>query len=195
MSVSANFTDLDLTKTYPYDDYLKWTFEERVELIKGFIKKMNPTPSRIHQTISINLLGNFRDCFKNHSCRFYHAPFDLRLPVPSMQKNITVVQPDICVVCDESKLDELGCNGSPDLIVEIVSPNHSKHDTVTKFKLYEEAGVLEYWIVEPYTRTILVYVLHNGQYIGLNPFGEDGMVESQTIKGLKVAVNDIFRDI
>jgi Uma2 family endonuclease len=99
------------------------------------------------------------------------------------------------VVCDESKLDELGCNGSPDLIVEIISPNNSKHDTVTKYNLYEEAGVLEYWIVDPMNRMVLVYILENGKYRGLHPFGEDMIIESHAIKGLKVAVNDVFNKI
>ena len=195
MSTVANFSDLDLSKSYTYADYLKWTFEERVELIKGIIKKMSPAPSRMHQTVSVEILGIFREFFKNQSCNLYHAPFDVRLPVPSKKKDTTVVQPDICVVCDESKLDELGCNGSPDLIVEIISPNNSKHDTVTKYNLYEEAGVLEYWIVDPINRMILVYILENGKYRGLNPFAENMIIESYAIKGLKVAVDDVFRKI
>jgi len=195
MPVVANFSDLDLTKTYTYADYLKWTFEERVELLKGFIKKMSPAPSRIHQTISANLIGILYNHFFNHTCQMFSAPFDVRLPIPSKQKEMTVVQPDICVVCDETKLDELGCNGSPDLIVEIISANNSKHDTVTKYNLYEEARVMEYWIVEPMNRMVLVYVLDKGKYRGLNPFGENMIIESQAIKGLKVAVNDVFRKV
>ena len=192
MQEVANFSDLDLSKTYTYADYLKWTFEERVELIRGFIKKMSPAPSRIHQTVSIELIKIISKTLNNKSCNLYHAPFDVRLPVASKKKDTTVVQPDLCIVCDESKLDELGCNGSPDLIVEIISPNNSKHDSVTKFNLYEEAGVLEYWIVEPMNRMVLVYVLENGKYRGLNPFGEGMVIESQAIKCLKVDVNDVF---
>jgi Uma2 family endonuclease len=149
----------------------------------------------MHQTVSVELIGLFREIFKNQSCHLYHAPFDVRLPIASKKKDTTVVQPDICIVCDENKLDELGCNGSPDLIVEIISANNSKHDTVTKYNLYEEAGVLEYWIVDPINKMVLVYVLESGKYRGLHPFGEDMIVESQTILGLKVAVNDVFRKI
>lgn len=195
MSVVSNFSDLDLTKSYTYADYLKWTFEERVELIKGFIKKMSPAPSKMHQVVFRNIFGVFHDYFKNKQCEYFSAPFDVRLPLPSKKKDTTVVQPDICVICEESKLDDLGCNGSPDLIIEIISPNNSKHDTVTKYNLYEEAGVLEYWIVEPTNRLVLVYVLDNGKYRGLQPFGEDMVVESQVIKGLEVSVNDVFRRI
>jgi Uma2 family endonuclease len=195
MSTVANFSDLDLSKSYTYADYLKWTFEERVELIKGIIKKMSPAPSRMHQIVFRNIFGVFHNYFNNKPCEYFSAPFDVRLSVSSKKKHITVVQPDICVVCDESKLDELGCNGSPDLIVEIISPNNSKHDTVTKYNLYEEAGVLEYWIVDPMNRMVLVYILENGKYRGLHPFGEDMIIESHAIKGLKVAVNDVFNKI
>ncbi len=149
MPVVTKFSDLDLTKEYTYSDYLLWQFSERVELIRGFIKKMSPAPSRKHQTVSQNLNFKIYSYFQNHSCSVFVAPFDVRLTIQSINKNATVVQPDICIICDESKLDEQGCNGSPDLIVEILSPNNSKHDVDTKFKLYQESGVKEYWIVEP----------------------------------------------
>ncbi len=110
---------------------------------------MSPAPSRKHQTVSQNLNFKIYSYFQNHSCSVFVAPFDVRLTIQSINKNATVVQPDICIICDESKLDEQGCNGSPDLIVEILSPNNSKHDVDTKFKLYQESGVKEYWIVEP----------------------------------------------
>jgi Uma2 family endonuclease len=97
----------------------------------------------------------------------YVAPFDVRLPIPSNKKNTTVIQPDLCVVCDKSKLDDAGCNGAPELMIEIVSPNNPKHDLDTKFKLYGEAGVLEHWIVEPVEKMILVYTSINGKFIGL----------------------------
>ena len=155
MSVVNNFSDLDLTKQYTYADYLLWQFSERVELIKGFIVKMSPAPNRFHQKVSANISGIFYQIFRNKSCNFYAAPFDVRLPIPSKKKDTTVVQPDFCVICDASKLDDTGCNGAPDLIIEILSPNNSKHDLDTKFKLYEEAAVLEYWIVEPVEKMIL----------------------------------------
>ena len=91
------------------------------------------------------------------------------MPISSAQKESTVVQPDLCVICDESKLDARGCSGSPDLMVEILSPNNSKHDVHTKFNLYQEAGVNEYWIIVPNDKLILVYTLVNGIFIGLKP--------------------------
>ena len=192
MPVVKNFSDLDLTKTYTYSDYLLWQFSERVELIKGFILKMSPAPSRNHQTISQNLNWKIYNFFQNHNCSVYVAPFDVRLPVKSAKKDTTVVQPDLCIICDEYKLDDKGCNGAPDLIVEILSPKNSKHDVDTKFNLYQESGVKEYWIVEPEARIVLVYSLINDEYIGSKPFSEGEIVKSPLFTEMKIAVDDVF---
>lgn len=194
MSVITNFSELDLTKQYTYADYLKWEFSDRVELIKGFIKKMSPAPKRIHQDYSRNLTFAILEKIKNKPCKLYTAPFDVRLPIPSKKKNSTVVQPDICIVCDKSKLDEAGCNGAPDLIVEILSPGNSKHDVDTKFSLYEEAGVKEYWLVEPVEKMVLVYSLQDGKYIGLKPFTDGEIINSPLFTEISIAVSDIFEE-
>ena len=195
MQVVTQFSDLDLTKQYTYSDYLQWQFSERVELIKGFIRKMSPAPNRKHQTISQNLNFKIYSYFQKHSCSVFVAPFDVRLPIKSGTKEVTVVQPDICIICDESKLDEQGCNGAPNLIIEILSPNNSKHDVDTKFKLYQESGVSEYWIVEPEERIVLVYSLQNGIYVGMKPFSEEEIVESALFPEMKIAVMDVFNKI
>jgi Uma2 family endonuclease len=192
MNPVLNFSDLDLTKQYTYSDYMLWQFQERVELIKGFIKKMSPAPNRLHQSISKNVSFKIYSFFEKHPCIVYVAPFDVRLPIKSGIKDTTVVQPDLCIICDEYKLDEQGCNGAPDLIVEIISPNNRKHDLETKFKLYEEAGVLEYWIIEPMQKMVLVYTLRDGIYIGLPPKIEGTIIESYTFPELKIAVDDVF---
>ena len=194
MATVTNFSDLDLTKEYTYSDYLLWQFSERVELIRGFIRKMSPAPNRYHQVVSINLTGLFYNSFRKHPCDVYVAPFDVRLPIPSKKKDTTVVQPDICVVCDKSKLDDAGCNGAPELMIEILSPNNSKHDLDTKFKLYEEAGVLEYWIVEPVEKMLLVYTLVNGKFIGLKPQTQGENIHSPLFSDLKIAIIDIFEE-
>ena len=194
MVVVTNFSDLDLTKQYSYSDYLLWQFSERVELIKGFIRKMSPAPNRFHQVVSQNLSGIFYNSFRKYPCDVYIAPFDVRLPIRSKTKDTTVVQPDICVVCDKSKLDDAGCNGAPELMIEILSPNNSKHDLDTKFKLYEEAGVLEYWIVEPVEKMLLVYTLINGKYIGLPPQTEGENIQSPLFPDLKFAIIDVFEN-
>ena len=192
MNPVLNFSDLDLTKQYSYADYMLWQFQERVELIKGFILKMSPAPNRFHQTVSQNVNFKILSFFEKHPCNVFVAPFDVRLPVKSKKKDSTVVQPDLCVICDESKLDEQGCNGAPDLIVEIISPNNKKHDIETKYNLYQEAGVLEYWIIEPQERIVLVYTLKDGKYIGLQPKIEGNIIESVLFPDLKISVDDAF---
>ena len=194
-TIVKNFSDLDLSKQYTYSDYLLWQFSERVELIKGFIKKMSPAPSRNHQTVVKNIAVKLSSVLENKPCSFYFAPFDVRLPIPSAKKNTTVVQPDLCIICDESKLDEQGCNGAPDLIVEILSPNNSKHDLDTKFRLYEESGVKEYWMVEPTQKMVLVYTLQNDCYIGLKPVLVDETINSPLFPDMKIEVADVFKNV
>jgi len=192
MKTITSFDELDLTKAYTYADYLHWKFSERVELIRGWVRKMSPAPNLGHQTLSFNLSGAFFNSFRSHSCRVFTAPFDVRLPLKSATKDTTVVQPDLCVICDEAKLDKRGCNGAPDLIVEILSPGNGKYDLDTKFKLYEEAGVLEYWIIEPLERLILVYALKDEKYVGSKPFLEGENIQSILFPDLNIAVADVF---
>jgi Uma2 family endonuclease len=154
-------SDLDLNKTYSYADYLKWTFDERIELIKGKIFKMTPAPSTLHQRTSGTLylaLGNY---LRNKHCSVFSAPFDVRLPRKTSAETTiyTVVQPDICIVCDSSKIDEKGCIGAPDIVIEILSPGNNKKELQNKFEAYEEALVKEYWIIHPNEHTFLKYVL------------------------------------
>lgn len=101
----------------------------------------------------------------------------------------------MCIICDESKLDEQGCNGAPDLIVEILSPNNSKHNVHTKFNLYEESGVKEYWMVEPTERMVLVYTLQNNKYIGLKPFTEGEIIQSPLFPDMKIEVESVFHKV
>lgn len=195
MRIITKFEDLDLNKHYTYSDYLLFRFQERVELIKGRILKMSPAPSRNHQTISQNINKYFLNFFNEQACSVYVAPFDVRLPIKSAKKDNTVVQPDLCIICDENKLDDKGCNGAPDLIVEILSQNNSKHDIDTKFNLYQESGVLEYWIVESIDKIVLVYTLQNGNYIGLKPFGEGEIIKSVVFPNMKISVDDVYAKI
>jgi Uma2 family endonuclease len=195
MQVINNFSDLNLKEQYTYSDYLLWKFSDRVELIKGFIRKMSPAPSRKHQTVAKNVTYKMLQYFEHKTCSLFFAPFDVRLPIKSARKDTTVVQPDICIICDERKLDDHGCDGAPDLIVEILSPKNSKHDVDTKFKLYQESGVKEYWIVETEERIVLVYSLQNGIYIGLKPFSEGEEITSLLFPEMKIAVIDVFDKI
>ena len=194
MAIVNNFNDLDLNGTYTYADYLKWKFEERLELFRGKIFKMSPAPNRYHQEISGNLYFNLAKILKKSSFNLYAAPFDVRLQKIKAkdEKVITVVQPDLCVICDENKLDEKGCNGSPDLIVEILSPGNSKKEMGIKFDLYEENEVKEYWIVDPSEKTVFVYVLKENKYVGLKPFIEDDNITSSLFPQLNFPLTEIF---
>ena len=192
--IITDINQLDLNGSYTYADYLKWRFQERVELFKGKILKMSPAPNREHQEISINLNGFLWNYFRNNSFKLYSAPFDVRLVKTKLNdiKVTTVVQPDLCVICDEGKLDDKGCNGAPDLVVEILSPGNSKKEMGIKFDLYEENGVKEYWIVEPAEKSIFIYMLQNERFIGLKPLIEDDKMKSPLFPALDFDVREIF---
>ncbi len=164
----TSLTQLDFTQRYSYADYLTWQFTERIELLKGYIRQM-AAPNTKHQRVSIRLEKIWGNFLEGKKCEIYHAPFDVRLynRKKSLLQNkevFTVVQPDICIICDTSKIDERGCNGSPELIIEILSPSNSATDIKDKYELYAEAGVTEYWIVYPSEEHIQQYVLDNEVY-------------------------------
>ena len=194
--IITNINDLDLNGSYTYADYLLWQFSERLELIKGKIFKMSPDPSSSHQRISMKLTRELDRYFYGLNCEIFAAPFDVRLinfkKSTSDNQIITVVQPDLSVICDSSKIDEKGCLGAPNLIVEILSNGNSNTDLKIKFDLYEENGVKEYWIVNPTDKTVLIYTLLEGKYIGSRPFTTDTVIQSPTFSDLKVEVNKIF---
>ena len=196
-AIINNIKQLDMKGSYTYADYLLWNFKERVELIKGKIFKMSPAPSRFHQDTSWLLARQLDKSFHKTLCKMYTAPFDVRLinfkESSADNKIVTVVQPDLCVVCDNSKLDEKGCIGAPDLIIEILSAGNSNREMTIKYDLYEENGVKEYWIVNQSEKTILIYVLQNNKFIGLKPIIEYGKLESPTFPNLKFAVKNIFK--
>lgn len=191
------FQELDLSKKYTYADYLKWTFQERLELIKGKIYAMSPAPNRKHQDASQNLsriLGNF---LLEKKCKIYAAPFDVRLTPRKKDKSgkiHTVVQPDICVICDLEKLDDAGCLGAPDLIIEILSPGNTKKEMKEKKEVYEENGVQEYWIVHPTDEYILQYNLENGKFVGGTHYFDDEIVTSIAVEGFNTTVSKILEE-
>jgi len=187
---------LDLDKIYTYADYLTWEFEERVELLRGKVFSMGSTPNTFHQIISRNLSGYLWQEFNNKSLDFFAAPFDVRLlDKKKSTKDIdiyTVVQPDLCVICDENNIDERGAIGAPDLVIEILSPGNSNKEMKYKFDLYEEAGVLEYWIVNPADKTIFIYILKDNQFIGMHPLIEEDTIQSKLFPDLDFKLESIF---
>ncbi len=126
---------------YSYADYLTWTIDEMIEVIKGRVFKMNAAPKRSHQKISLHIASELYQLLKGKTCQVYEAPFDVRLPVTSMKNEDihTVVQPDICVICNKEKLDDAGCIGAPDLIIEILSKGNNKKELKYKYEVYEES--------------------------------------------------------
>lgn len=191
----TSLDQLDPNGSYTYADYLLWQFEERVELLRGKIRQL-AAPSRKHQDISGKIQYDLRTALLKSPCKVYDAPFDVRLTRNrNDQQATTVVQPDLCVICDPSKLDDRGCNGAPDLIIEILSPGNSRTEMKDKFELYQEAGVLEYWIVSPIEKTIQVFKLNEqGIYIGLAPKVEGDIVATPIIPNLQVDVTEVFLD-
>jgi len=190
--------NLDLNKRYSYADYLTWMDDVRRELFDGFIKLMTPAPSRRHQELSVSLtlqIGNF---LLHKKCKLYHAPSDVRFPKDNKNKDdklvYTVLQPDIFVVCDLSKLDDRGCLGAPDMIIEIVSPKNSKRDLKDKFEIYQQFGVREYWIVNPNDENVNVFVLdEKGKFQLVGMYAEDDKIPVNIFNGdLKIDLTEVF---
>ncbi len=189
------FADLDFSKEYSYADYLKWTFDERLEIIKGRLFKMSPAPSRIHQKLSWEIARELADYLKGKPSEAYSAPFDVRLPRKSKDDKqiITVVQPDICVICDAAKLDDKGCLGAPDIIIEILSPGNNKKELANKYEAYEEAGVKEYWLIAAGERACFQYVLNaEGRYFAAKPLTTGDTVTTPILPGFSLNLEEVF---
>ena len=199
MSQINDFSQLDLKKQYTYADYLTWTFDERLELIKGWIYKMSPAPKRRHQAVSGNLSFEMKKYFNTCNCQVYEAPFDVRLKKNkgSDSEVNTVVQPDISVFCDLSKLDDRGAIDAPDLVVEITSDSTMKKDYNDKFNLYEENGVQEYWIVNPDSKSIEIFTKVEEKFESIGVFNiNDGATEVSSVlfPELQVDLLSVFKD-
>ncbi|MCZ4222119.1 Uma2 family endonuclease [Pedobacter rhodius] len=192
------FNDIDVSLTYSYANYLNWLFEDRVELIKGKIFKMSPAPSRLHQEISINLLKPFLNFLDGKPCKVYSAPFDVRFPKESKaDKDVfTVLQPDICVICDRSKLDARGCIGAPDIVIEILSPGNNKKELLNKYQVYEEFGVKEYWVVSQSDQSILIYTLNDlCKFQPSKIFTLSEKITSSVLPGFELVLDEVFGDL
>lgn len=192
--------ELDLSETYTYADYYSWRFEERVELIKGKIFKMGDAPGGNHQLISGSIAGELYQFLKGKKMHVFMAPFDIRLVGDEIADEDvrTVVQPDISVICDSVKLlDQRSCLGSPDIVVEILSPGNNVKELKIKYDLYEEFGVKEYWLVYPDEQSLIQYVLtdegkfaHTGR-----PLTGGDKLTTSILPGFELALNDVFRDL
>ncbi|TAN51493.1 MAG: Uma2 family endonuclease [Methylococcaceae bacterium] len=194
----TQLSQLDLNGIYSYADYLTWRCDQAVELIKGKIMLMCPAPSLAHQRLSRKLLHPIDSYLMGKTCEVFHAPFDVRFPdrLCADQEVFTVVQPDLCVICDPRKLDSRGCLGAPDWIIEILSRENSKRDIKTKYALYQEHGVLEYWIVYPYEKTIHQFVLGDDKkYQLINMYSCDDQAVPSIFPDLAIDLTQVFQQV
>ena len=197
-NIITDISQLDLNKKYSYSDYLLWQFDEMVELIKGKIFRMSPAPTSNHQIISGNVFAKFHIFLEDKKCKIYPAPFDVRLPIKNQNADediYTVVQPDICIICDPEKVDRRGCLGAPDLIIEILSKSTSEIDRKDKYKIYEQAGVKEYWIVNPKEQTLLINTLVNDVYKPSRLFAKNEIVSTSIFKDFTLDLAKVFKDL
>jgi len=181
---------------YTYADYASWPEDTRYELIDGVAYAM-AGPNRRHQEIVGNLFLQLANALEGHPCRVYVAPFDVRLPKADEEDEAvdTVVQPDLSVFCDRSRLDDKGARGAPDWIIEVLSPATAGHDQILKRRAYERSGVREYWLVHPTDRIVIIYWLTDGAYGRPDVFELVGSAVSRVLPELAIDWDRALRDL
>mgnify|MGYP005844324763 CR=1 FL=1 len=178
---------MPLLKVYTSEDYWNLPEGERAELIDGRLYAMAP-PSRIHQHLVMELAGTIRDFIRSHhgNCQVYPSPFAVNLDADDRNW----VEPDISVICDPNKLTDRGCTGAPDLIFEIVSPASRKMDYSLKNAIYSEAGVREYWIVDPAKERVTVYHYEEDAAPVIYSFSQE--ISVGIYQGLSIKIDDLI---
>ena len=180
---------------YTFADLLSWDEKERIEIIDGEAFMM-ATPPRIHQAISMELSRQLANFLEGKQCRVYPAPFGVRLfeqDKDSPEDVDTLVEPDISVVCDRSKLDQHGCKGAPEMVIEILSPSTLRHDRLVKLNLYDQAGVLEYWIVDPQNRAVQVFRRDGGAALRIcEEYGHTQVAKVSVLDGCFLELSKVF---
>lgn len=201
MDKITQLSQLDLSASYSYADYLTWQLDEAIELIKGKIQLMSPAPNVAHQRLSRKLTSAIDLYLQGKPCELFVAPFDVRL-YDRRKSNLTnqdihtVVQPDLCVICDKSKLDSQGCHGAPDWIIEILSKGNSKKEVKIKHELYQNSGVHEYWLVYPYEQVIYAFILNEITecYELSNSFSGDDFASPSLFPTLTIDLQKLFAE-
>jgi Uma2 family endonuclease len=202
-SMSSIHEKYEEEKHYTYADLLELDNDVRAEIINGVLYMMS-APFTIHQRMQMRLIKHFVNFLEGKTCEVFAAPYDVRLFPKDDNSDDTVVEPDIVVVCDPSKIGERGCNGPPDLVIEIVSPSNSHRDRLLKFNLYLDAKVREYWIVYPEYKEIDVNILVEDRY-DTQAYGINGpdtkknerleeIIPVTVLPGLQIDVKDIFNE-
>lgn len=183
-------------KRYTYADLLAWDKSEQIEIINGEAFMMAGASPR-HQEISAELTRQLANFLEGKRCRVYPAPMDVRLfeqDGDSLKEVDTVVQPDLSVICDKSKIDQRGCKGAPDLVIEILSPSTQRHDQLVKLNLYQQAGVREYWIVDPENRTVRVMVQDDGILRIHEIYDREDLAKVHVLDGCFIELSKVFTE-
>ncbi|QKY68826.1 Uma2 family endonuclease [Lentibacillus sp. CBA3610] len=181
-------------KKYSYADYLTWEEGKRLELIAGDIFNMSPSPSRRHQQVLGELFTAFSVFLRGKECAAFFVPFDVRLFSENKWDDEIdhVLQPDLSIVCDPNKLDDKGCNGSPDMIIEVLSPSSVKMDRWTKYQLYEKSGVKEYWLVDPVLESVEIHCLSDEGYEFQGVFTKEDTISVSILTGMELDLSQVF---
>jgi Uma2 family endonuclease len=188
--LSVKEAQVDYDRRYTYAEYVEWDDDMRWELIDG-VPYMMSAPSRQHQELLSNLHVLFKTFLKGKSCKVYFAPFDVRLNADTFDN--TVVQPDLLIVCDHSKLNKAGCAGSPDLVVEILSPSTSRYDRTLKFNTYLKSGIREYWVIDPETKTLAVHLLKDDNYV-THAYTDEDSVHVHVLESCVINMKEVFEE-
>jgi Uma2 family endonuclease len=174
---------------YTYEDYESWAEDFRCEIIDGQVYAL-AQPLIIHQAVSGELYLHLRNFLKDKPCKVYYAPFAVRLHTGTDDEQ--TLEPDLVVICDMKKIEDgKACIGAPDIVIEILSPSSPSRDTFVKFQKYLKAGVREYWIVDPETKTVMLCVLDGNRYI-TEVYLENETLSSKVLEGLKINLSEIF---
>ncbi len=182
---------------FTYGDYCAWPEEERWELIDGEAFDMTPAPGLAHQDVALKMAVQITNFLRDRPCRVFIAPFDVRLPKAGEADDLvdTVVQPDLSVVCDPSKLDDRGCRGAPDWVVEVLSPSTAGKDQIRKRGLYQRHGVRAYWLVHPVDRVLMIYRLSDGVFGMPEIKLLEGVTPCGVVQGLEIDWAEVLADL
>ena len=192
MEVNETARKYKRDELFTYTNYASWDDGERWELIDGVAYAMAPGLSEPHQGVSNGLTWQLNSFLRGKPCKVRSAPFDVRLNADGADD--TVVQPDIMVICDTSKITYAGCVGAPDLVIEILSPGSIRHDMHRKFRAYQKAEVKEYWIVNPETKTVQTHILSYGEYI-TRVYADSDEVPVSVLDGCIIKMQDVFEEV
>ncbi len=186
MSGYVNGTSAKKEGKYNYRDYLSWPDEERWEIISGIAYNMSPAPSIKHQRISRFIMRKIDSFLDDKPCEVLAAPVDVILEEDS------VVQPDIIVVCDKSKLGKNNCNGAPDLVIEILSNSTAYRDLTEKRLLYERSGVIEYWIINPDLGEVMKFIRSRNTFEKPVSINREETLKSLVLDGFELSLEKLF---